>query len=370
MKVSKHRQIHDALHQEILHGKYQPGQKIPSEAALVTRFGASRITVGRAVRDLNRSGLVERRAGSGTYVRRLPAETGVPEQGLTFGLLIPDRGRTEIFEPMCQGMAESPQALGHALLWSSSLSRDPSLSRAAQAWEICQRYLGRRVSGVFFAPLEAAYDEDQMNHRIVTALDQAVIPVVLLDRDFLPYPKRSRHDLVGIDNRRTGFAATQHLVELGCRRIAFVTYPEPAATIDERIAGYREALYTNSLPVVQAHVQRLDPASQEQVQGLLHSTTPDGIVCANDRTAGQLMHSLMQLGHRVPQDIRIVGIDDIAYASLLPVPLTTLHQPAREIGQAAMSTMLERLARPEMPVRDILLECPLIVRKSCGGLSA
>ncbi|WP_198141355.1 GntR family transcriptional regulator [Verrucomicrobium spinosum] len=370
MKISKHRQIHDTLRLEILHGKYQPGQKIPSEAALVTRFGASRITVGRAVRDLHRSGLVERRAGSGTYVRLPPAEMGVPEQGLTFGLLIPDRGRTEIFEPMCQGMAESPQALGHALLWSSSLSRDPSLSRAAQAWEICQSYLGRRVSGVFFAPLEAAYDEDQTNHRIVTALDQAGITVVLLDRDFLPYPKRSRHDLVGIDNRRTGFAATQHLVELGCRHIAFVTYPEPAATIDERIAGYREALYTNSLPVVQAHVQRLAPDSQEQVQTLLHSATPDGIVCANDRTAGQLMHSLMQLGHRVPQDIRIVGIDDIAYASLLPVPLTTLHQPAREIGQAAMSAMLDRLARPDMPVRDILLECPLIVRKSCGGLNA
>nr|WP_218280545.1 substrate-binding domain-containing protein [Verrucomicrobium spinosum] len=122
--------------------------------------------------------------------------------------------------------------------------------------------------------------------------------------------------------------------------------------------------------MVQAHVQRLAPDSQEQVQTLLHSATPDGIVCANDRTAGQLMHSLMQLGHRVPQDIRIVGIDDIAYASLLPVPLTTLHQPAREIGQAAMSAMLDRLARPDMPVRDILLECPLIVRKSCGGLNA
>ena len=90
------------------------GRRLPSEAELVRTFGASRITVGRAVRDLQTAGLVERRAGSGTYVKAAPAAGG-----LSFGLLIPDLGETEIFEPMCQGMMASPLAREHALVWGS-----------------------------------------------------------------------------------------------------------------------------------------------------------------------------------------------------------------------------------------------------------
>jgi len=72
-------------------------------------------------------------------------------------------------------------------------------------------------------------------------------------------------------------------------------------------------------------------------------------------------------GVRIPRDVRIVGIDDVNYASLLPVPLTTVHQPCREIGEAALRVMLERLERPKMAARDVLLDCRLAIRKSCGG---
>ncbi len=97
---------------------------------------------------------------------------------------------------------------------------------------------------------------------------------------------------------------------------------------------------------------------------------PEAVVCANDRTAGRLMHTLLGLGHRVPDDVRLVGIDDVAYARLLPVPLTTLRQPSREIGIAAIAAMLDRLAHPDLPTRDILLQGTLIVRKSCGASHA
>ncbi|MGH7465222.1 MAG: GntR family transcriptional regulator, partial [Longimicrobiales bacterium] len=83
--LPKHRQIYRALERDIGAGRWQPGERLPSEAELVRTFGASRITVGRAVRDLQAAGLVERRAGSGTYVKT-PRATG----GLSFGLLIPD----------------------------------------------------------------------------------------------------------------------------------------------------------------------------------------------------------------------------------------------------------------------------------------
>src|SRR5262249_51471740 len=153
--------------------------------------------------------------------------------GLSFGLLIPDLGRTEIFEPICQGMADAPQAAEHALLWcnASALSGEALERGAEKAWEVCQKYIARKVAGVFFAPLEMLSPEDRTNERIVSALDRAGIPVVFLDRDFLPYPHRSRHDLVGIDNRRTGFAATEHLIRLGSRRVAVLSYPDGPATL-------------------------------------------------------------------------------------------------------------------------------------------
>jgi DNA-binding LacI/PurR family transcriptional regulator len=94
---------------------------------------------------------------------------------------------------------------------------------------------------------------------------------------------------------------------------------------------------------------------------------PDAIVCANDRTAGLLMHALLRLDYAIPRDVRLVGIDDVEYASLLPVPLTTLRQPTRQIGDAALGAMLQRVARTDLPPRDILLDCDLVVRQSCGA---
>jgi GntR family transcriptional regulator, arabinose operon transcriptional repressor len=356
----KYQQVFRALHREIQSGRWKRGDRLPSEADLVRTFGASRITVGRAVRDLQRAGLVERRAGSGTYV------TGaVPGAALSFGLLIPDLGETEIFEPICQGMMASPLAREHALVWGSVTGA--SESKEERAWQLCRQYIERKVSGVFFAPLELTPEKDDANRRIAQALDDAGIPIVLLDRTVLPYPQRGHHDLVGIDNRRAGFLITEHLLRLGCRRIAFVGLQHAAATVDAREAGYREALYAGGAPVDRALVHRLDPADATRVAALMKSNPPEAIVCANDWTAARLMQTLLRLEYVVPRDVRLVGIDDLDYASLLPVPLTTLRQPTAEIGAAAVAAMLDRIVRTDLPTRDILLHGELVVRQSCGA---
>jgi GntR family transcriptional regulator, arabinose operon transcriptional repressor len=358
--LPKHRQVYSALQREIQSGRLKRGDRLPSEAELVRKFGASRITIGRAVRDLQSAGLVERRAGSGTYVKSLRAPGA-----LSFGLLIPDLGETEIFEPICQGMMASPLAREHALLWGSL--NGAGASKAERAWTMCRQYIDRRVSGVFFAPLELTAGKDDVNGRIAHAFDGARIPVVLLDRTVTPYPQRGHHDLVGIDNRRAGYVITEHLARLGSRRIAFVARPNAAATVDAREAGYREALHAWNAPVDRALIHRLDPSDADRVCELMTAARPDAIVCANDRTAGHLMHALLRLGFSIPRDVRLVGIDDVEYASLLPVPLTTLRQPTRQIGDAAMAVMLDRVARREAPTKDVLLHCDLVVRKSCGA---
>jgi GntR family transcriptional regulator, arabinose operon transcriptional repressor len=360
VKALKHRQVFDALHREIRSGRLKAGDRLPSEAELERTFGASRITVGRAVRDLQLAGVVERRPGSGSYVK-----PRILSEGLSFGLLIPDLGETEIFEPICQGMMASPLARQHALVWGSLTNA--AAPKEERAWQLCRHYIERRVSGVFFAPLELTTGKDVVNQQIAQALAGAGIPVVLLDRTVVPYPERGVHDLVGIDNRRAGYRITEHLLRLGSRRIAFVAVEHAAATVEARETGYREALYAWSSPIERELVHRLDPTSVADVRRVMESTRPDAIVCANDWTAARLMHAILELGFSVPGDVRLVGIDDMEYASLLPVPLTTLRQPTREIGAAAFAAMLDRVGRPDTPVRDILLQTQLVVRRSCGA---
>jgi GntR family transcriptional regulator of arabinose operon len=100
---------------------------------------------------------------------------------------------------------------------------------------------------------------------------------------------------------------------------------------------------------------------------VLDNLRPDSFVCANDLTAGRLISTLASLGISVPDQMRVVGVDDVKYAALFSVPLTTQHQNCYELGAMAIATMLQRLADPSLPVRDILLQTATIVRESCGA---
>jgi GntR family transcriptional regulator of arabinose operon len=267
-------------------------------------------------------------------------------------------------------MMRSPFARPDALIWGNASGRGVSGLRgevAQEAEHMAQHFIARKVSGVFFAPLELIPDKDLANRRVMRLLERARIPVVLLDRCYLPYPERSAHDLVGIDNRRTGYLATEHLIHLGVSRLAFVAEENSASTVDARIAGFHEALRRHGIHPESEPVWKGSPQDHEFVSGILEGTQPEGVVCANDVTAARLMQSLLALGRRIPEDVRIVGIDDVKYASLLSVPLTTMHQNCPAIGVIAMATMLERLAHPDLPTRDILLPTRLVVRRSCGA---
>ena len=355
----KYQIIFESLKEAIQTNEYAPGSRLPSENELVRRFGVSRMTIVKALKELQQLDLIGRRAGSGTYVKPRTAEPG-----RLFGLLIPELGRTEIFEPICQGMASFRRASPHSLLWGNSVGFDRPREEAAE--ELCRQYVDQRVAGVFFAPMELVPVKDEVNQKIIVALENAGIPVVLLDRDYLPYPARSKFDLVGIDNRRTAFSGVAHLLEAGAKRVAFLGKPLSASTVDARIAGYREAMFVRGHRCDEALILRCDPSDEQTIRGFINTHHPDAFLCANDLTAAGLMQTLMRLGVSIPGEIRVVGIDDVKYASLLPIPLTTLHQPCNEIGRVAISTMLDRIENPDLPHRDILLDCTLVVRQSCG----
>jgi len=228
-------------------------------------------------------------------------------------------------------------------------------------------FIRQKVAGVFFAPLELTGDKDTSNRRIARDLERAQIPVVLLDRCYMPYPERSAHDLVGVDNRRAGYKAAIHLLSLGVRRLAFLGEANAAGTVDARITGFHEAMRLYSVVPDHDPIWRGSPLDEALVRRLLHTSRPEAIVCANDLTAARLMQTLIALGVRIPEEVRIVGMDDVKYASLLPVPLTTIHQDCAGIGMVAMATMLERIEHPELPVRDVAVTTSLVIRRSCGA---
>jgi DNA-binding LacI/PurR family transcriptional regulator len=353
----KYRLIFECLKEGILFGEYRQGGRLPSENDLVRRFEVSRMTIVKALKELQQLGLVERRVGSGTYVKVQA------QPGRIFGLLIPELGQTEIFEPICRGIAAFPLASSYSLLWGNSVGVNQSKEQIAE--QLCQQFIAQKVTGVFFAPLELSPGMEEVNGKIVAALDRANIPIVLLDRDFLPYPYRSKHDLVSIDNRRTAYTAVEHLITTGALRIAFLSKSLSAVTIDARIAGYQEALIAHGHSLNENLAFRCDPSDEKQIR-LIVGRRPDAILCANDLTAANLMQTLIKIGVGIPEEIRLVGIDDVLYANLLPIPLTTMRQPCFDIGRIAMSTMFDRLQFSDFPSRHISLLCQLVVRKSCG----
>ena len=361
---SKHHHISRELRAEIVAGKYGPSDRLPSEAQLVRRFGVSRPTVGRALRDLQDRGLIERRVGSGSYVRAVAPDEVTSRQ---LGLLIPGLGTTEVFEAICGELASLARIQGYGLLWGGGHPRPRGDVSVEDAEGLCDQFIRGRVTGVFFAPFEHTARRGEVNRRLAEKLRRSGIAVVLLDRDLDAFPARSEFDLVGVDNFAGGYALAEHLLKLGCRDLAFAVRPHSAPTVGARVAGAREAILDRGLVVSPGFIRVGEPDDLEFARGFLGEGRADAVLCANDDVAALLMRSLERAGARTPVDIRVVGFDDVRIATLLPVPLTTMHQPCREIAVVAFRTMLDRLSDPTLPPRALTLASRLVVRESCGA---
>lgn len=361
----KHLEISRHLLSEIAGGKYEVAGRLPSEAQLVKQFKVSRPTAARALRDLEAEGLIERRAGSGTYLRSTSAQRS---SSRIFGLLVPGLASTEIFQIICGEIASLARVRDFGVLWGGSTNpledTDASLEHAE---ELCQQFISRKLSGVFFAPAELTPDQGAANRKLAESLRDAGLPVVLIDRDLVGYPGRSDFDLVGIDNLAGGYLLAEHLIKLGCKKIIFVARPFSAPTVDARIAGVREALVRHGIEPEPNWVRTGDPTDVKFVRLLTAGRQTDGFICANDHTAAVLMRSIEASGFRVPKDFRVVGFDDVKYATLVSPPLTTIHQPCRDLAVIAFRTMLDRLAEPTLAARNISLTPHLVVRESCGA---
>lgn len=190
-------------------------------------------------------------------------------------------------------------------------------------------------------------------------------PIVLVDHE----DPEHRLSSVSLDHREGGRLAAQHLLDVGRRRLLFAAGPEGVRQVERRLDGCRLAV--GQTPGVYLEIVRapdLDLADGTavglRIAELSPDRRPDAVVAGNDLHAIGIIAGLTSAGVRVPDDIAVVGYDDIPFAAVAAVPLTTVRQPIAEIGTAAARLLLDEIAQPGRESREVVLAPELVVRAS------
>ena len=355
VRDTKYRSLFETLKANVLSGKYGNGKAFPSVRALIRRHGLSNSTVLHALDELVRQGLICREQGRGTFV----VDRGASRR---IGLIVPGVAYSEFFPPIVSRISCLSQKEGFHLLFGDIASKSPRL-RVREARRFAKDLVGQGVAGVLYQPMELVDDGERVNREILSIFDRAHIPVVILDNDFLQSPHRGGYDVVGIDNVAAGAIVAEHLIGCGVERISFQKRSLCSASVNARLRGV-----ISTLPVGRCHVAcnilEAEPDDVAAVRRHLRTCKPDAFVCGNDTAAVALKQTLETLGRRVPDDIMLVGFDDVRFAKIVSPPLTTIHQPCDLIGETAFDRLLERINDPSLAPLSLLLPIELVVRGS------
>jgi len=324
---------------------------------IAQRVGVSVMTVSKALRDQP-----DVSAATKTRIKQVAKEMGyVPDssaQGLRtrtsklFGLVIPST-TNPVFARMVYAIEERAHDLGYDILLAHTYNM---IEREA----VCiHRLLARRVDGLFISPVYRM----ETDARIYRELHASKTPVVLLGS---PAAFCSQFVSVQTEELAASFTATQHLLQLGHKRIAYLTGPLPATWAQERYEGYRRAHREAGLEVNDSHVfhagSTIEDGAKAALQFANEKCDATAIQAVSDLVAIGCAETLMQQGLRIPQDLSLVGFGNILVAEHFRVPLTTIRQPKFRLGNAAVDLMLQ-LLRGEA-VENQRLPGGLVMRES------
>lgn len=358
MTISLHAQLSAALREQIRNGGLRPGAQLPTELVLATEYGISRGTVRQAMDALVREGYVERVQGRGTFVRALPPEA--PQPGARrVGLVLPYM-RDQLMLDIIVGVEHAVKARGYQVSFAYADERIEQEARDIA------RLRADGVAGMIIFPVSnVRYDE------AIWQLRAAGVPLVLVDRYFPDLDT----DYVIADNGAGAYRATEHLIILGHSRIAFAYSSAvglDTTSVRDRFAGYQQALGDYGLPF-DAQLAWCRPPSSEAAPSnwyrdrLRERARPSAVVAVNDHEALMLLQAAHRSELRVPDDLALVGFDDLPHVMHLQPPLTTVAQPRVDLGLHAGNLLVNRIEGQDGPPRQMRLPTSLIVRESCGA---
>jgi len=311
---------------------------------IAQRIGVSVMTVSKALRDEP-----DVSAATRARIKQLAQQLGyVPDstaQGLRtrttklFGIAIPSI-TNPIFARVFFAIEERAHELGYDLL----LAHTQNLPDREEF--SIRRFLSRRVDGLFISPVYRMEPEARIYQELLTRQT----PTVLLGP---PAPFCKSFASVEIEELIASYTATQHLLKLGHKRIAYFTGPTAAPWAQERLEGYRRALREANLEVDDRLIfqagSTIEDGTKAALQMLNESCNATAVQAVNDLVAVGCAETLMAQGLKIPEDISIVGFGNIMTAEHFRVPMTTIRQPKFRLGVAAVDAMMQLLKgqRPE-----------------------
>lgn len=339
-------------------------RKLPSERALVERFDVSRATVRKAISDLVAEGLLYCQKGKGTFVAA-PQDGFAPpprEHPKSLGLVLSYTAHQDnLSSQVLRGAEQAARLNGYYLIVAVT---DGSFDRER---EIVQELSQAGAKGLIILPADADYE---LGHEHIAALHRRGYPFILVDRYF----RDLEADYVATDNEAGAHKVVAHLLDLGHTRIGHITSGPPmCTTAEDRLSGYKTALSARGLPFREELVERLgeDP---DRIRAFIRRLRPPAAVfCLNDGFALRTMRIIREDGLRVPEDVAVVGYDDVENSSPdISLGLATVRQPFAEVGRVAVTRLLRRVsgeAPPDEP-QQVVLTSTLVVRQSSGGAIA
>ncbi len=346
------------LETRIRQGDYPPGSRLPAERQLADELGIHRNTVRRVVARLAEAGWLDCQPGCRPVVR---SPGGVVAMH-TIALLMGNEPVFHAFQHLLRGCEQKLRASGYRLVYMDTRGpgEEPARSREQQALENLSE---RPVAGLILwceEPYRARPHLDRLSGQGTA--------VVTVDRHVPGFTS----DWVGADNIHGAITAVEHLLELGHRRIGFAAQHTPPTSVQERLEGYAEALHSHGLDVDEGLLfwfprEGTEAAVADWAVRLLQTPEhPTAFFAENDIMAWQMLRALNGAGIKVPQDISLVGFDDMEAQAVQTPVMTTVRQPYQAMGWQAARLVLERIRHPDAPYREVLLGTALVRRSSTG----
>ena len=286
------------------------------------------------------------------YVRNDAARQLRAGRSRTVGLVVLDV-RNPFFTELARGAEDRAAEAGLSVLLGNS---DDDPLRESTYLDLFEE---QRVHGVLISPLGDVTER-------LERLRERGIPAVLVDRR----GEGTGFSSVAVDDVAGGYLAVRHLLDLGRRRIALLGGPLDIRQVADRFAGARRAVAevaSASLEIIAAPGLTVVDGRHggEQVVARAAPDRPDAIFAVNDLLAVGVLQALVMVGSlRVPDDIALVGYDDIDFASAAVVPLTSVRQPSQLIGSTAIELLLDQVTDPVAERREIVFQPELVVRAS------
>lgn len=334
---SKIENVYQVLAGRISTGQFPLGTRLPTEFELASEFGCGRHTVSQAITRLVHQGLVERRRRAGTRVIRNTLNSARPSVELDAFAFIHPSDRHEGSWRTVSGFQDAAQKSGRRVV---TLSIGPDYIKEMELVASLAEF------DVKAAALYPILPSPQIQVRLSALLVESRFPIVLVDLNLpgLDCP------CVTVDNFHAGYATTRYLLDAGLSRIGFLTNYSRSSSAAERYRGYLWALEEAGKPFKSGRVL-LDPSMRPNFADplrdpvelsrryLAHKPDVEGVVCGQDFVARGLTRAAAERGLRVPDDLRVAGIDDFAKQSPDEVPLTSYHVPFEEFGRKVFEVL-------------------------------